>query len=377
MKILYITTVGGTMRFFKDLIKHLTELGHTVDLACNEDTSAIDGFFHELKVKTYPLSCSRSPFSTGNVKAVTEIKNIVKNGGYDIVHCHTPIAAACTRIACKGFRKNGVRVIYTAHGFHFYKGAPKQNWAVFYPLEKLCARYTDTLITINREDHDLAHTKFSAKDTLYVPGVGVDTKRFADTVCDRAAKRTELNVPQDAFLLLSVGELNGNKNHRTVIKAISQLERQDVHYIIAGKGNERENLLALSSELGLADRVRLLGQRCDIGELLKTADAFLHPSLREGLPVSVTEALAAGLPCIVSDIRGCKDLVDEKGGFCCNPLNADDFAQKINLLAADKELRETMGEYNRQKAELFDVNTIIDTMLNIYGIKERVETVAK
>ncbi len=377
MKILYITTVGCTMSFFKDLIKHLTDQGHTVDLACNEQDYKIDPFFHELKLKTFPLSCSRSPFSAGNVKAVKEIKEIVKNGGYDIVHCHTPIAAACTRLACKGFRKKGLRVIYTAHGFHFFKGAPKQNWAIFYPLEKLCARYTDTLITINREDYELSKNKFKTTKSLYVPGVGINTERFADAACDREAKRKELAVPEDAFLLLSVGELNENKNHRTVIKAIAELESKNVHYAVAGKGGERENLLSLASELGISDRIHLLGQRNDIRELLKTADAFLHPSLREGLPVSVTEALAAGLPCIVSNIRGCSDLVDENGGFLCEPLDKNAFAEKINRLMFDSALCASMGEYNRQKATQFDIKAIIDSMCKIYGTQERVETVAK
>ncbi len=377
MKILYITTVGCTMSFFKDLIKHLTNEGHTVDLACNEQDYKIDSFFRELGLKTYPLSCSRSPFSTGNVKSVKEIKELVKNGGYDIVHCHTPIAAACTRLACKGFRKKGLRVIYTAHGFHFYKGAPKQNWALFYPLEKLCARYTDTLITINREDYELSKTKFKTTTSLYVPGVGIDTEKFSKAACDREAKRKELGVPNDAFLLLSVGELNENKNHRTVIRAIAELESKNVHYAVAGKGGESENLLSLARELGISDRVHLLGQRKDICELLKTADAFLHPSLREGLPVSVTEALAGGLPCIVSDIRGCCDLVDQNGGFRCAPLDASDFAEKINRLAFDKDICNAMGEYNSQKAKRFDVKTIIDSMCEIYGIKERVSSVAK
>ena len=330
MKILYITTIGATMGFFKSFIKELVDAGHTVDLACNQDLAPIDDFYFDLGCKEYQIDCTRSPFAKGNITCVKQIKKLVEDNQYDIVHCHTPIAAACTRIACKGIRKqrantdHPLRVFYTAHGFHFYKGAPKKNWIIFYPIEKLCARWTDTLIAINKEDYNLAKEKFEGLGKTnklagcrieYVPGVGIDVDKFKNTVVDRAAKRHELGIPEDAFLLLSVGELNENKNHQIVIRALADLMKTDegkaknYYYIIAGEGPLRGWLQDLINSLELTERVKLLGFRKDCAELYKTADLFIHPSLREGLPVSVMEAEAAGLACIGSNIRGNQDLM--------------------------------------------------------------------
>ena len=181
MRLLYISTIGGTMDFFKDLIHELVNAGHTVDIATNENGSPVPAYYHELGCEVYPLSCSRAPLNKGNLTAIREIKKIVRDGEYDMVHCHTPIAAACTRIACKGMRKRGLKVIYTAHGFHFYKGAPLKNWLLYYPVEWLCARWTDMLITINKEDYERAKKHLHTKRIEYVPSVGIDVKRFADT----------------------------------------------------------------------------------------------------------------------------------------------------------------------------------------------------
>ena len=163
MKILYVTTIGLTMIFFKGLVKELIDVGHIVDIACNEETHKVPDCYREWGCKVYEIDCSRSPLSNGNIRAIRELKRIVYENHYDIVHCHTPIAGACTRLACKDFRKYGVKVFYTAHGFHFYKGAPIKNWLLFYPIEKLCSRFTDTLITINKEDYSLAKKRMKAE----------------------------------------------------------------------------------------------------------------------------------------------------------------------------------------------------------------------
>ena len=213
MKILYVTTIGGTMSFFVSLFKKLTEEGHTADVATNENISKVKEVYREMGCKIYNISCSRSPLKLSTIKAIFEISKIVKTSGYDIVHCHTPVAAMCTRLACMGQRKKGLKVIYTAHGFHFFKGAPKKNWLIYYPIEKICSYFTDVLITINKEDYALATKKFRAKKVVYVPGVGIDVDKFKNCDVVKAEKRKEIGIPDDATLFLSVGELNANKNH--------------------------------------------------------------------------------------------------------------------------------------------------------------------
>ena len=224
MKILYITTIGGTMPFFKSYIKKLIDEGHTVDLASNITQSPIPSYYTEWGCKIFPIECARSPINIGNIKAILHIKKIVEENHYDIVHCHTPVAAACTRIACSTARKKGTKVIYTAHGFHFYTGAPLKNWILYYPVEKICSYWTDIIITINTEDYERAKKNFSAANIKYVPGVGIDVEKFENTTIDVEKKRRQIGIPADAFCLLSVGELNNNKNHQIVIKALANIK---------------------------------------------------------------------------------------------------------------------------------------------------------
>lgn len=362
MKILYITTVGGTMPFFKNFIKELIDIGHTVDLACNEREMPVADYFKEWGCKVFPLSCERSPFKVGNLHAVKEIKQLVLENDYDIVHCHTPIAAACTRIACRKARKNGTKVIYTAHGFHFYKGAPALNWIIFYPIEWLCARWTDVLITINKEDYELAQRRMKAKKIEYVPGVGIDTERFYETTIDKCNKRRELGIPEDAFLLLSVGELNVNKNHEIVIRALKEIENDQIHYMIAGVGDLEAKLKMVAKECNVDNRVHLLGYRKDVAELYKAADVFVFPSFREGLSVSVMEALASGLPVVCSKIRGNVDLVEEGvTGYYVDPFDKESFIDAINKIH-ESSFEGTCIEM----AYKYDIKNINSCMKGIY-----------
>jgi len=366
MRILYVTTIGTTTKFFISCIRELLDEGHTVDIASNLEDDQVPECYYRWGCKVYPISTSRSPFSSGNPRAVTQIKKIVEEGKYDIVHCHTPIAAACTRLACRSLREKGVKVIYTAHGFHFYTGAPLKNWLIFYTIEKLCARWTDVLITINKEDYRRAQEKFHARKVAYVPGVGIDVARFADTRIDRAAKRRELGVPEDAFLLCSVGELNANKNQEVIIRAMSQLECPNLHYILAGDGGKMEHLRRLAEELGLKDRVHLLGYRKDANELYKASDLFVFPSIREGLPVSVMEAMAAGLPVVSSANRGCMDLIDAERGNLCNPHDAAAFAREISDYCNDPDLCRRVGSANALWVQRLDKSVINKEMKGIY-----------
>ena len=365
MKILYITTIGGTMNFFKNFIRELVEQGHTVDLACNDSVSKPADMYIEIGCRIYSISTSRSPYSKGNIIAIKQIKKLVEKNGYDIVHCHTPLAAMCTRIACRKMRKKGLKVIYTAHGFHFYKGAPLKNWLLYYPIEKICAHWTDTLININLEDYAFSKKKMKAKRVEYVPGVGVDTSRFDNVSTGREAKRKELEIPEDATIVISIGELNANKNHEAIIRAVAKIP--GIYYMIAGKGLLKDYLQNLIDELGISDRVKLVGFRRDIGELLNCADIFAFPSYREGLPVSAMEAMYMGLPVVASDIRGVRDLIENgKNGYLCNPFDSNTFCEKLTILADDKKLCEEMGQANKEKVKNFRMEKVDKTVREIY-----------
>lgn len=361
MKILYVTTVGITMGFFKDFIKELVDEGHQVDIATNETEYKVPDFYRDLNCKIYAIDCTRSPFHKGNLKAIKQIKQLVINNQYDIVHCHTPIAAMCTRIACHKLRKKGTKVFYTAHGFHFYKGAPLKNWLLYYPVEKICAHFTDVLITINQEDYALAKRKMKAKRVEYVPGVGIDLEKFSNIIVDKVAKRKELGIPEDALMLFSVGELNENKNHETVIRAIADM---DVYYMIAGKGDLYEYLQSMIEELGMTERVKLLGFRNDIKELCEISDIFIFSSFREGLSLSLMEAMACGKPIVCSRIRGNTDLIDKNGGALFDPHSVEECQEAIQIVIMSN--REKMVVYNQEKVKLFSDEKVLQNIKNIY-----------
>lgn len=346
--------------FFKPHIEMLVQEGNQVDIACNYTDLALDKLYSEMDCEFHQIDFSRYPLSSDNLKAFGQLKKVIENGNYDIVHCHTPNAAVITRLVCRKYRKKtGLKVFYTAHGFHFYKGAPMLNWMVYYPVEKFCSRYTDKLITINTEDYELAKKKFKAKEVHYVPGVGIDLSRFENVKVDRATKRREIGVPEDAFLLLSVGELNENKNHQIIIRAMARLNASKLHYAIAGTGDKRDYLLQLAKILGVSEQVHLLGYRTDIPELNYAADVFCFPSLREGLGLAAIEAMACGLPILTSNVHGINDYsADGITGYKCAPLDADGFASALKKLAGNEKLRKKMGQNNATLAGKYEINAV-------------------
>lgn len=370
MKILYVTTIGSTMGFFYEHFRMLIKAGCEIELACG-DAKPISEKIASLGLMLHTIPFSRSPMSKDNLKAYKQLKTLIENKNYDIVHCHTPNASVITRLVCNKFRKKkGLKVFYTAHGFHFYKGAPKLNWFVFYPIEKFCSRFTDKLITINTEDYELAKRKFKTKKVHYVPGVGLDLSRFEDIYVDRSAKRLEIGVPEDAKLLLSVGELNVNKNHQVIIRALANLKDANIHYAIAGIGDQKEYLLNLAKDLGVEKQVHLLGFRTDVPELNKVSDVFCFPSRREGLGLASIEAMSCELPIITSNVHGINDY-SQNGitGYKCPPDDVYGFAKAIRDLTDNSALTEKMGAYNKKYVKKYDVSVIIQTMREVFEIE--------
>jgi len=344
-----------------------TRMGYDVTIGINRR-------YAEKMTCVYPVSfynaeIYRNPFAIKEVyRAYKNACKELQKGGYQAIHCNTPIGGFVGRLAGK---KCGIpKVIYTAHGFHFYKGAPKKNWLVYYPVEKWLARYTDALITINNEDFELAKTKLKLRKNgkvYYVPGVGIDTTQYNPSVKTREEKRIELGIPRDAFLVISAGELNANKNNGVIISAMEKLQNKNVHYILCGAGEKQAALQTQADKAGLHDNVHFLGYRNDVKELYQAADCFVMPSFREGLSRSIMEAMASGLPCVVSKIRGNTDLVVEnKGGFLCKPADSDGFAAAIESLCSNKSLGEAMSRFNKIHIKEFDASVVEKAIGCIY-----------
>ena len=360
------------MVFFKSIIKELLDAGNTVDIATNESSFTVPDEYRRWDCKVYQMNWSRSPFSPSNTKSVRELRRLVEENHYEIVHCHTPVAGVCTRLACKKLRKNGTRVFYTTHGFHFYKGAPFRNWLCYYPIERYCSRITDTLITINHEDYELAKKKMKAGQVRYVPGVGVDVDRFRAISIDRTVKREQLGIPKDAIVLISVGELNLNKNHKLVIQAMSAMRNDRIHYLIAGDGPMQNNLIEQAKKSGVEAQVHLLGFRNDIPELYQSADICVFPSIREGLGLAAIEAMAAGLPVICMDNRGSREYAPmyEQAGFSCVFHDEKSLEALILRLMNDESIRAAMAKQGLLVSDHFSVNNSNKIMKEIYGISE-------
>ena len=261
-------------------------------------------------------------------------------------------------------------IIYTAHGFHFFKGAPLLNWLLFYPAEWLLAPVTDVLITINQEDYARAVKQLHAKRIEYVPGVGINTEKFRDLVIDRAEKRRSLGYGEEDFLALTVAEMTPNKNHITILKAMALLkdreEFQHIHYLICGRGEMWASLEESARELGISDHVNFLGYRTDAPELYKASDLFLFVTFREGLSVALMEAMSSGMPIVCAKIRGNTDLIDEGVSGLFSENHPEAVAEHILAMYRDPQRRQLLGKAAAEKALLFDDKNVLNQVKEIY-----------
>lgn len=363
MKILYVTTVSDTMGFFPEHIKMLVEKGHSVDLAFKIQ-EPIKEKYTRMGCKVHDISFSRSPLKNNLFLLVNRLRKIIKDNQYDIVHTHTPVASAIVRLSCKNLKN--VEVIYTAHGFHFYDGAPCINWLSFYPVERFLSRYTDVLITINQEDYNRAQS-FHSKKIEYVPGVGIDLNNIKVDKEKVTELKKELKIASTDFILCSIGELNQNKNHKIVLEALSKIDNKNIKYLIIGTGPLNDELSEKVKKFGLEKQVTLLGYRKDIYELLELSDVFVFPSYREGLSKALMEAMAMGKPLIASDIRGNRDLIDDnKGGILFDPTDSDQLLQSIMKMLEDGIFIKSASIYNKGKIKQFSLEKVLNEMYKIY-----------
>ncbi len=371
--------------FNRSNINLLLEVGYKVTLAANfdasEDSSPLSrlmAFKEEMEAqgcRVIQIDFGRKLSNIfGQLRSYRQLRRLAKEE-FDLVHCNSPICAAMTRLVFRKKRKtHGTRVIYTAHGFHFFRGAPVINWLLYFPAEWVCAHWTDILNTVNREDYRFAKRWLKAGRVVRLPGAGIDLEKFKLGSADREAVRRSLGVGEDERLLLSVGELSRRKNQGNVIRALRMLaddagtgrsalrpgqqasgscsvrEKPDgrgfgLRYAICGQGEMENELKGLAEKLGLADRVIFLGYREDIAGLCQAADLFVFPSLQEGLPMALMEAIAVKVPVVCSDIRGNRELVGEKK-LRFDPKDPEDIAGCIRK-ALDGDLTETVERHYR------------------------------
>ena len=367
-KALIITTVSGFVpQFEMNNVHILQDLGYEVHYASNFHTPVYSSSNNRLKgtgIISHQIDFVRSPYYiVKNLIALRQLIILMKKEHFHLVHCHTPMGGVLGRIAA--YKTNTAPVIYTAHGFHFYKGAPIWNWLFFYPVERFLAKWTDCLITINKEDYILGQNLSSKLDnSLYhINGVGINTTAFI-TNKDKSLIRHKYGIPNDKYIFLSIGELSNRKNHISILKSIRKMDDSNFIYIICGTGKNSALLKQYIKKYHLENTVYLLGYCTNVSELLYISDCFLFPSKQEGLPVSVLEAMASGLPVICSDIRGNNELIIPKhGGFLVHNGNYKKF---MEIMLKNPHLKKQFGDFNKKQVQQYDLKIVSSQMKNIY-----------
>lgn len=340
-KVLFVATVDSHIESFHlPYLKLLHDKGYEVHVATNGPNQ-----FSNCDIK-HQISLERNPFKIKNLIAIKQLKKIIKKEKYTLIHCHTPMGGVVARLAAKSFNKSQskkglkrTRVIYTAHGFHFYHGAPLLNWLLFYPVEKHLAKYTDTLITINQEDFNLATKKFKrrCKNIEYIPGVGIDPKKFdfKMTSSEKHNLRKSFGLKDDDFVMIFPAEISKRKNQEWLIQTIEELfkKHKNFHLLLAGRDSLNGKCDKLIKNLGLENQVHLLGYRKDIPQLLMASNLALSSARFEGLPINILEALYSKLPVVAIKCRGASELIkDGVNGFLIKPYNGQDFVNSIEKI---------------------------------------------
>ena len=343
------------------------DLGYDVVLGVNRDNP--EGLECDLPVKLYDSHTYRSITALkDNWIAFKNLSNIILNNDVKVIHCNTPVGGLIGRLCGRFYHVD--KIIYTAHGFHFYKGAPLINRTLFKLAERIMAHWTDVIITMNQEDYESAqkfHLKKGGK-VYKVHGVGIDLSQYENIIVNRTNKRAKLGLKDTDVVCIAAGDLVPRKNYGVAIEAIAKTGNPHIHYIICGEGPEKEKLISLATKLGVRDQIHFLGFRSDVKELMKISDVFLFTSLQEGLPRSVMEAMAVGLPAVVSKIRGNCDLIsDNRGGYLCSVNSCEEYAQALNLLSSDLYLRKQLSEYNLVAIRDYDITHVESEIQLIYN----------
>lgn len=369
-KILYLENVASinAVSFYKTAAMAAQECGMEFHIAYNafdRSDEKITSLYHDIGVYFHQIDFIRNPMHPLNYRAYKQVCKLIEKEKIDYIHCNTPIGGVIGRLAGKKYKVK--KIIYQVHGFHFYKGAPVKNWLIYYPVERWLARYTDAIITINDEDFERAK-KFKLKDhgrVYYVPGVGIDISQYHSDRQIRFEKRRELDLEDDDIALISMGDLIERKNYPVAMEAIAKVGNPHLHYFICGQGPDEEKLISLADELKIKHQIHFLGYRTDIKELLQASDIFLFTTLQEGLARSLMEAMASGLPCIASKIRGNTDLLnDSNGGILCDGV--EDYVVAIEKIAGDSALRKQMSVNNLEAIQHYRVEEIEIKIKDVY-----------
>lgn len=363
-KVLIIATITRHIqKFHSSFIEQLNQLGYIVDIASKGD-EIVEG----VRMK-HNIDISRNPFKLSSIKAIFELRRIIKKERYDIIHCHTPMGGVIGRLASIKLRKNNPKVIYTAHGFHFCKGSSILSWILYYPVEKFLSHFTDVLILINQEDYNLAKKYMRAKSIEFINGVGLDLTEFNTKQVDKKSLRCNNGIDDDKYVLIYVAELSYRKHQDILIKAVEILKNDypNILLLLVGDGSYEKKYKKMINKYKLDNHVIMTGYRKDVTQLMRLSDLAISSSRREGLPVNIMEAMAIGLPIIASDSRGNRDLVkDGFNGILVSVDKVQEYIKKISEIIDNKHDIETYLNNSREIIDKFEIGLINHQLAEIY-----------
>lgn len=375
-KVLLTATVQSHIcQFHKPLVKMLHEHGYEVHVAAYDNLYQKNGLKIDFVDKAFNVPFSRSPKSPDNFAAYKELKKIINNEHYDYIHCNTPMGGIVTRLAARKARKEGVEIIYTAHGFHFYKGAPLIAWLLFYPIEKFFGKhYTDKLITISKTDYEMAIEKHICDKVYQIHSVGINSEKFSkveEHVLD--TYRTDYGLKTTDFTCICTGELNKNKRQRLVIDALPEIVKKVPNFklLIAGNGDKKEALEKQIQELGMEDHAKLIGYRTDLEIFVNLSDIAVSASLREGLGINLIEAMNCYKPVVGSVNRGHSEFIKNGiNGFLAYGATDEEisssFAKSIIKLATNKKLYDKLAMQAHADAQIYIDSNVEKELQTIY-----------
>lgn len=368
-KVLYVATVASHIcQFHLPYLEMLQNKGIAVHVAARDNLAEKNGLKLKFVDEYYNIPFERSPINKRNITAYNELKKIISENRYDMIVCNTPIGGILTRLAARKTRKNGTKVVYIAHGFHFYKGASRKNWAIYYPIEKFFARLCDTVVTINEEDYKLAKSKFKT-EVRRIHGIGVSNERYcAKSEAEAEKLRKAVDLGSEDFAILCTGELNNNKNQTQLIKAAALLADKitNLKILLAGNGPKEKELLELISNLKLGNSIKLLGYRTDLENIVPVVDMVVSCSRREGLPLNIIEAMLCRKPIVATFNRGHNELIkDGENGYLVSPDNAEAMADRIYDLYSHKDKMINFGMAGYNLAQSYTVNSVKEEIKDI------------
>lgn len=370
-KILLTATVQSHVcQFHKPLIEMLREQGdYEIHVAARNNLAEKNGLKLDFADQVFDIPFERSPLHPKNIKAFRMLKRVLRENEYEFIHCNTPVGGVLTRLAAGKYRRKGTKIIYTAHGFHFYRGASKKNWLTYYPIERILARRTDCLVTINSEDYELATRRFPCK-VARIHGVGVNDKRYYPVSEEEsAALRQELGFAPEDRILLCIGELNANKNQAMAIAAMESVIREcpQAVLVIAGNGPLRKELEDLVDAKGLREHVRFLGYCTTLEKYQRISEMGVSCSIREGLGLNAIEAMLTGNPMVATRNRGHAELIHhDKTGFLVELDDVEGMASYIIRLLKDRELKESMGHHGLELVTPYTYTCVKRELRSIY-----------